>query len=148
VGAPGVAGRAGLACFGFGVGFGAVTTMVGSCVLSGLGAAGLGLAVSPAAGAGVAGAAAAGASLGDGAVCAKAPAQSDEIRNDVEASNRGRNDTDAPCQTNFRDVDVFAQLAMQTGKLRDVKFIFRQSYWLFCARKTLAGDWRELANLV
>ena len=122
--------------------------MVGSCVLSGLGAAGLGLAVSPAAGAGVAGAAAAGASLGDGAVCAKAPAQSDEIRNDVEASNRGRNDTDAPCQTNFRDVDVFAQLAMQAGKLRDVKFIFRQSYWLFCARKTLAGDWRELANLV
>ena len=113
MGAPGVAGRAGLACFGFGVGFGAVTTTVGSCVLSGLGAAGLGLAVSPAAGVGVAGAAAAGASLGDGAVCAMAPAQSDEIRNDVEASNRGRNDTDAPRQTNFHD--VFAQLAMQTG---------------------------------
>jgi hypothetical protein len=33
---------------------------------------------------------------GDGEVCAKAPAQSDEIRKYVEASNRGRNDTEAP----------------------------------------------------
>jgi hypothetical protein len=96
-GAAGVTDR-GFARFGFGVG--AVTSTAGSCVLpdcAAVGAAALGAGVSPAAGAG----AAAGASLpgvgsGDGTVCARAPAQSDEIRKDVEASNRGRNDTEAP----------------------------------------------------
>jgi hypothetical protein len=95
-GAAGVTNRAGFARFGFG----AVTSTAGSCVLpdcAAVGAAALGAGVSPAAGAG----AAAGASLpgvgsGDGTVCARAPAQSDEIRKDVEASNRGRNDTEAP----------------------------------------------------
>jgi hypothetical protein len=52
-----------------------------------------------------AGAAAAGASLagaggdcglGEGAVCANAPTQRDEIKKEVDASNRGRNDTEAP----------------------------------------------------
>ena len=96
----GVAGRAGLACFGFGFGggFGAVTTTVGSCVLPGLGASAFGLGVSPIEGAEDAGGAAVGASFpGAGAVCAMAPAQSDEIRKDVDVSNRGRNDTEAPC---------------------------------------------------
>jgi len=61
------------------------------------GAASPGVGVSLAAGAGDVGAAGAEASLpGDGAVCAKAPTQSDEIRKDVEASKRGRNDTEAP----------------------------------------------------
>jgi len=96
----GVAGRAGWAEVasraGFvGFGLGAVTTVVGSCVPPDCaGAASLGIGVSPAAGAGAVGA---GASLpGGGAVCANAPTQSDEIRKDVEASNRGRNDTEAP----------------------------------------------------
>ena len=62
--------------------------MVGSCVLPDSGAAGLEAGISPAAGAGDAGAAAAGVSLpGDCAVCAKAPAQSDDNRKDVEASH-------------------------------------------------------------
>ena len=99
-GAAGVTDR-GFARFGFGLG--AVTSTAGSCVLpdcAAVGAAALGAGASPAAGAGDAGAAA-GASLpgvdpGDGTVCARAPAQSDEIRKDVEASNRGRNDTEAP----------------------------------------------------
>ena len=99
----GVAGRAGWAEVasraGFvGFGLGAVTTVVGSCVPPGcVGAASLRGGVSPGVGAGDAGAAGAGASLpAGGAVCAKAPTQSDEIRKDVEASNRGRNDTEAP----------------------------------------------------
>ena len=73
--------------------------MGGSRVLpdcAAVGAAPFGVGVSPASEAGDAGASAAGASLPGGAVCAKAPAQSDEIRKDVEASNRGRNDTEAP----------------------------------------------------
>jgi hypothetical protein len=32
---------------------------------------------------------------GEGAVCANAPAQSDEIKKEVDASRRGRNDTEA-----------------------------------------------------
>ena len=71
--------------------------MVGSCVLPDSGAAGLEAGISPAAGAGDAGAAAAGVSLpGDCAVCAKAPAQSDDNRNDVEASHIVRIAPDAP----------------------------------------------------
>ena len=87
-----VAGRAGFACFGLG----AVTTVVGSSVppdCAPVGAAAPGVGVSLAAGAGDSD----GASLpGGGALCAKAPTQSDEIRKDVEASNRGHNDTEAP----------------------------------------------------
>ncbi|MBV9529584.1 MAG: hypothetical protein JO283_00565, partial [Bradyrhizobium sp.] len=119
-----VATRAGFAGFGLG----AATTVVGSCVPPGCvaagaaspgdgvspvagggeagagGAAAFGAGASLAAGGGDAGAAGAEASLpGDGAVCAKAPTQSDEIRKDVEASKRGRNDTEAPWQTNVRD---------------------------------------------
>ena len=33
---------------------------------------------------------------GVGAVCAKAPAQSDEIKKEVDASKRGRNATESP----------------------------------------------------
>jgi hypothetical protein len=68
--------------------------MVGSCVppdsgvLPGSGATGPEAGISPAAGAEDAGAAAAGVSMtGDCAVCAKAPAQSDDSSNDVEASH-------------------------------------------------------------
>ena len=68
--------------------------MVGSCVppdsgvLPDSGDAGPEAGMSTAAGAGDAGAAAAGESLpGDGTVCAKAPAQSDDNRKDVEASH-------------------------------------------------------------
>ncbi len=39
----------------------------------------------------------AGGDSGAGAVCANAPAQSDEIKNDVEASKGRRNATEAPC---------------------------------------------------
>ena len=104
-GAAGVNDRAGFACFCFGFGFGAATSMVGSCLPPDCaGAAAPGDGVSPAAGTGVAGAAAAGASLpGIGAVCAKAPAQSDEIRKDAKASNRGRDDTEAPWEANLHD---------------------------------------------
>jgi hypothetical protein len=61
--------------------------------------------LSPVVGGDGAGAAGAGAALagaggdcgdGIGAVWAKAPAQSDEIKKDVEASKRGRNDTESP----------------------------------------------------
>jgi hypothetical protein len=101
VGAPDAAGRAGFDCVGVGFGLGALTTMGGSRWppdWAAVDAGAFGAGVSPAAGAWGAGVVAAGASLaGDGAVCAKAPAQSDEIRKDVEASNRGRNDTEAPC---------------------------------------------------
>jgi len=75
-----------------------VTTTLGSCcVPPDCGGAALGAGVAPAAGAEDAGGAA-GVSLpgGDGAVCAKAPAQSEEIRKDVEASSRGRNNTETP----------------------------------------------------
>jgi hypothetical protein len=34
---------------------------------------------------------------GEGDVCANAPAQSDEIKKEVDTSNRGRNDTETPC---------------------------------------------------
>jgi hypothetical protein len=62
---------------------------------------------SPAAGGEGAGVAAAGAALagargdcgdGEGNVCANAPAQSDGINKEVDASNRGRNDTEVPCR--------------------------------------------------
>jgi hypothetical protein len=95
----------------FGVVFGAFTRMVGSCVpVPAGGCSELGLVPccpSPAGegegdGAVVVGAASAGGG-GDcgnceGAVCAKAPAQSDEIKKEVDASNRGRgrNDTESP----------------------------------------------------
>jgi hypothetical protein len=61
----------------------------------------------PAAGGEGAGVAGSGAALvgaggdcgnGGGAVCANAPAQSDEIKKEVDASSRGRNDTEAPCR--------------------------------------------------
>jgi hypothetical protein len=82
--------------------------MVGSCVLPDSGAdsgdAGLEAGVSPAAGAGDAGASAVGVSLpGDCAVCAKAPAHSDDNRNDVEASHIVRIAPDAP---NFKPADA------------------------------------------
>jgi hypothetical protein len=87
-----VTGRS-FACFCLGLG--AVTSTPGSRILPDCAAvAAVGLA--PAAGADDSGAAAGASSSGDGAVCAKAPAQSEEIRKDVEASNRGRNDTEAP----------------------------------------------------
>ena len=96
-GAPGVNDCAGFACFCFGLGLGAVTSMVGRCLSPDCGTAAPEGDVSPAGGAGESGAVAAGASLpGEGAGCANAAAQSDEIKNDVEASNRGRNDTEAP----------------------------------------------------
>ena len=98
-GAPEVADRAGFGFFDFGLGM--TTRIVGSSVppdCSPVGAVGVGVGVSLAAGDGDAGAAAAGASLpGDGAVCAKAPEQSEEIRKDVEASNRGHSDIEAFC---------------------------------------------------
>jgi len=103
--AAGLTDPAASVCLGFGFGLdlgsGAVTTIFGSCVSpdgAAVGAASLGVSVSPAAGAGDAGAVVAGESLpGCGCgVCASAPAQRDEIRNDVDASNRGRNDTATP----------------------------------------------------
>ena len=107
------AGAGGLAvCVGFAgrvFPFGAVTRMVGSCEPARAGGCPEAGAVagwpSPAvagadAGALVAGPVSAG-SGGDcakreGAVCANAPAQSDEIKSEVDASNRGRTDTTAP----------------------------------------------------
>jgi len=103
----GLAVRGGFACVGLPLG--AVTRMVGSCVPSPAGASSAAGAVggcpSPAEGDGAdvaaAGAASAGCAdgcgTGEGAVCANAPAQSDEIKNDVEASKRRRNATEAPC---------------------------------------------------
>ena len=70
--------------------------MVGSCVPPDSGDARLEAGVSPVAGAGDAGVSAAGVSLlGDCAV-AKTPAQSDDNRNDVEASHIVRIAPDAP----------------------------------------------------
>jgi hypothetical protein len=79
-------------------GLGGVTSMSGSCVLPDSGASGLEVGISPAAGAGGAGAAAAGGGSlpRDCAVCAKAPAQSDENRKDVEASHIVRIAPDLP----------------------------------------------------
>ena len=71
------------------------------------GAGAVGGCPSPAAGGEGAGAAGAGVGLagaggdcgdGEGDVCANAPAQSDEINKEVDANNRGRNDTEAPCR--------------------------------------------------
>lgn len=102
------------------------------------GAPGLGVGVSPAAGAGDAGVVV-GASLpGDGAVCAKAPAQIDEIRSDVEASSRGRNDTDAPCQANFHDAFCASNGANQRTHSRRCHRLL--------APERLPGDWDELAQ--
>ena len=72
--------------------------MPGSSVLPDSGASGLEVGISPAAGAGDAGAAAAGVSLAGGSavVCAKAPTQSAENRNDVEASHIVRIAPDLP----------------------------------------------------
>jgi len=112
LGAAGVAVRVGPACAGFalaGLPLGAVTRMVGSCLPSPAGASSAAGAVggcpSPAEGDDgavvAAGATSAGrddgCGTGEGAVCANAPAQSDDIKNDVEASKRRRNATEAPC---------------------------------------------------
>ena len=107
-GAAGLA-CAGFACRDFGLGFGAVTLMVGSSVPAAAGAcsgAGVGASCpSPTPDGEGAGAAGVGAGLtgaegdcgdGVGTVWAKAPAQSDEIKNEVDASNRGRNATESP----------------------------------------------------
>jgi len=119
----GVTDRTGFACLGFGLG--AVTSMVGSRVLPGctaVGAAAPGVGVSPAARAGDAGTAAGASVPGVGAVCAKVPTQSDEIRKDVEASNRGRNDTEAIGKRTSTAPP--APLRMQTGSLGDAKVPF------------------------
>ena len=86
---------------------------------------------SPAAGGEGAGVAAAGAALagaggdcgdGEGAVCANAPAQSDEINKEVDASRRGRNDTEAPCREigNFHTA-VCTNWRMQPDRAGDGK---------------------------
>lgn len=100
---------AGFACVGFGLGFGAVTLMVGSSVPAAAGAssgagvvAGCPSSTPDGEGTGVAGAGAglAGAEgdcgNGVGAVCANAPVQSDEINKEVDASRRERNATESP----------------------------------------------------
>lgn len=106
-GAGGLAAPLGAGACGFGGGLrGAETVMVGRGVapdFSGL-AAGVGVAGAGASPAGCGtGVAAAGGSFGgegcgegDGGVSAQALTLSDEIRNDVDASNRGRNDIDTP----------------------------------------------------
>jgi hypothetical protein len=102
-----LAARAGFAGRGFPLG--ALTRMVGSCVPGPIGscseAGAFAGCPSPAVEGDGAGVVAAGVAspgcgddcaIGEGAVWAKAPAQSDEIKKDVEASKRGRNDTEAP----------------------------------------------------
>jgi hypothetical protein len=45
---------------------------------------------------------------GEGAVCANAPAQSDEIKKEVDASKRGRNATESPCRGQKRTTIIRA----------------------------------------
>ena len=90
----------------------------------------------PAAGDERGGAVAAGASLagaggdcgdGEGAVCANAPAQSDEIKKEVDASRRGRIDTEAPCREGRQLPRRMHELAHVTDRAGEVKVDSPQS---------------------
>jgi hypothetical protein len=122
--------------------------MVGSFLPPDCGAEGAavpGDGVSPVAGAGDFGAAAAGTSLpGVGGVCAKAPAQSDEIRKDAEESNSGRNDPKAIGRRTSTASP--APLAMQIGKPGDAKVHFPQCHYLFTPEKSRPAIGANLPN--
>jgi hypothetical protein len=94
---------------------------------------GAGVVVAGGEGAGVdaAGAARAGAGGdcgdGEGAVCANAPAQSDEIKKEVDASRRGRIDTEAPCREGRQLPRRMHELAHVTDRAGEVKVNSPQS---------------------
>jgi hypothetical protein len=78
-----------------------------------------------AAGASAAGAASVGegGDCGDGGVCANAVAHSDEIKKEIDASKRGRNDTEAPLpsgEANFHDA-AGPRWRMQADKFGDAE---------------------------